>query len=240
MPNLVQLSTAILAGGLGTRLRSVVSDRPKVLAQVLGRPFLAFLLDQLADAGVGEVVLCTQHLSEKIEETFGDRYKTLRLVYSREETPLGTGGALRKAFNLFSSDRILVMNGDSYIPFDLKEYFAWFGSKEQKASLLLARVSDSSRFGQVEIDSEGVILGFQEKGSQGRPGWINAGVYILKTQILESIPSNKFFSLERELFPSLVGKGLYGFKKESEFIDIGTPEAYEEAETFFSEMVSHR
>src|SRR5437899_2628493 len=108
------LSAAILVGGLGTRLRGIVADRPKVLAEVRGRPFLAYLLDQLVASGFQDVVLCTGYRSEQVKEVFGDGYGPLRIVYSEETVPLGTAGALRLALPLLQSETILVMNGDSF------------------------------------------------------------------------------------------------------------------------------
>lgn len=234
MPTLAEITVAILAGGRGTRLRSVVSVRPKVLARVLGRPFLTYLLDQLAEAGAREVVLCTGYMSDRVEELLGKRYKTLRLFYSKEEDPLGTGGAIRHALEHFASDPVLIMNGDSFVDADLILYLHWFFEMERDASLLLVKVPDTSRFGRVTTAEGGLILGFEEKGTHFGPGWINAGMYILKKKLLESIPPGKPFSLEREFFPRLAEKCLYGYQSGGEFIDIGTPESYAGAENFFS------
>jgi NDP-sugar pyrophosphorylase family protein len=234
MPTLSDITVAVLAGGLGTRLRSVVSVRPKVLARVLGRPFLTYLLDQLAAAGTREVVLCTGYMSDMVEEILGNRYKTLRLVYSKEEEPLGTGGAIRHALEYFPSDLVLIMNGDSFVNTDLIVYLHWFFEMERDASLLLVKVPDTNRFGRVITGENGLIIGFEEKGTYFGPGWINAGVYILKKKLLESIPPGKPFSLERELFPPLAEKRLYGYQSGGEFIDIGTPESYGQAKNFFS------
>ncbi|HMF48595.1 MAG TPA: sugar phosphate nucleotidyltransferase, partial [Candidatus Saccharimonadales bacterium] len=121
---LAKIQTIILAGGLGTRLSSIVEDRPKVMAMVHGQPFLAYLLNQLVTAGVGEVVISTGYLSEKIRDIFRDKYHSLRIIYSEESAPLGTAGALRLAWPLIHSDPVLVMNGDSYCDMPLEEF--WF------------------------------------------------------------------------------------------------------------------
>ena len=127
MTEIADLTTAILAGGLGTRLRSVIADRPKVLAEVHQRPFLEYLLDQLAAAKMREVVLCTGYLGDQIRDKIGERYRSrLHLKYSQEEQPLGTGGAVRQALGLCISDPILVMNGDSYVDVDLIGFLKWF------------------------------------------------------------------------------------------------------------------
>ncbi|MEW6387402.1 MAG: nucleotidyltransferase family protein [Thermodesulfobacteriota bacterium] len=233
MPGLEVVTGVILAGGAGTRLKAVVSDRPKVLAPVGGRPFLAYLLDQLARAGIKEVVLCTGYQAEMIEAALGDRYQSLNLKYSREEKPLGTGGALRLALPHCASDPILAMNGDSFIDADLTAFWSWFAPRDRNAGLLLTKVRDTRRYGSVQVREDGLILGFAEKSAAFGPGWINAGVYILRKHVLSLIPLGKPYSLERELFPALAGKNLYGFPVTGKFIDIGTPESYLEAEKFF-------
>jgi NDP-sugar pyrophosphorylase family protein len=233
MHNLSDITAVILAGGLGTRLRSVVSNIPKVMAKISNRPFLTFLLEQLILAKAREVVLCTGFMTDKIQEILGDTYKSLKIVYSIESQPLGTGGALRLALPCFNSDPILVMNGDSFVNTDLTAYVEWFFTKEHQASLLLVNVPDTGRYGKVIVAEDGLLLGFKEKASNSGPGWINAGIYILKKSLVASIPADRSFSLEREFFPSLVGKGLYGFCSSGTFIDIGTPESYRRAENIF-------
>ena len=232
---IADITAVILAGGLGTRLRPVLSDRPKVLAEVLGRPFLTYLLDQLSSAGAQEVILCAGYMGDRVQEVYGDVYKSLHLLYSQEEEPLGTGGALRLALPRFRSDTVLVMNGDSYIHADLSSYVDWFFQIDRKASLLLAKVPDTSRYGMVKVEKDESVSVFEEKEKAKGAGWINAGVYLVKTSLLKSIPSGIAFSLEREFFPSLVGNGLFGYRSKGRFIDIGTPESYIRAEKFFSE-----
>jgi NDP-sugar pyrophosphorylase family protein len=233
MASLADITVAILAGGSGTRLRSVVSDRPKVLAEVNGRPFLKYLLDQIASADAREAVLCTGYMSEKVRETFGERYGRLSLAYSVEQKPLGTGGALRLALPFLRSDLVLVMNGDSFVAVDLRSYLNWFLETERAAAMVLAEAADASRYGRVSLGQNGAIEAFEEKDASPRSGWINAGVYLLKKSTLEAIPNDAPFSLEREMFPQLAKRGLYGYPVGASFIDIGTPESYAEAEAFF-------
>ena len=234
MIKLSDITAVILAGGLGTRLRPVLSDRPKVLVEVLGRPFLTYLLDQLSSAGAREVILCTGYMGNRVQEVYGDVYKSLHLLFSQEKEPLGTGGALRLALPLLKSDHVLVMNGDSYIRADLSCYADWFFRMDRKASLLLAKVPDTSRYGMVKVEKDESVSIFEEKKRAKGAGWINAGVYLMETLLLTSISSEKAFSLERELFPSLVGNGLFGYRSKGRFIDIGTPESYATVENFFS------
>lgn len=231
--SLTGTTVAILAGGRGTRLRSVVSDRPKVLAEVRGRPFLTYLLDQVAEAGAREVVLCTGYQAGMVRELLGDSYGALALAYSPEPAPLGTGGAVRRALPLLRSDPVLVMNGDSFVQADLPAFLDWFFRIRRTAAILLTEVADTSRYGRVTPGTEGEILQFTEKGASEGPGLINAGVYLLRTEIIEAIPSDRPFSLETELFPALIGKGLYGHASSGAFIDIGVPESFAKAEDFF-------
>ena len=231
---LSDIMAVILAGGLGTRLRPVFSDMPKVLAEVLGRPFLTYLLDQLSSAGAREIILCTGYMGNRVQEVYGDVYKSSHLLYSQEKEPLGTGGALRLALPLLKSDHVLVMNGDSYIRVDLSCYVDWFFRIDRKASLLLAKVPDTSRYGMVKVEKDESVSIFEEKEEVKGSGWINAGVYLMETSLLTSISSGKTFSLEREFFPSLVDNGLFGYRSKGRFIDIGTPESYATAENFFS------
>jgi len=233
MENLSYTTTVILAGGLGTRLRSVVPGRPKVLANILDRPFLAFLLDQLLSADIRDVVLCTGYMADDVYEEIGNAYKSLKLIYSKENFPFGTGGALRFALPHLNSDPVLIMNGDSFVNIDLTVYLDWFFKKNCQASLLLTNVSDTSRYGKVVVAEDDLLLAFEEKGLNSGPGWINAGIYIMKKSLIATIPAGIPFSLEREFFPKLVNKGLYGFRCDGKFIDIGTPDAFAMAEEFF-------
>jgi D-glycero-alpha-D-manno-heptose 1-phosphate guanylyltransferase len=231
---LSEVTAAILIGGLGTRLRSVVSDRPKVLAEIQGRPFLAFLMDQLTAAGIKRAVLCAGYKGEQVQSVFGHSYGGLDLLYSQEASPLGTGGAIRFAIDLLRSDPILVMNGDSFCEVDLNAFYTWHCAREANATLLLTQLSNTKRYGRVHVDADGLVFGFDEKDDKSGPGWINAGIYLIKHSLLLTIPDSGARSLEREMFPAWIGQGLYGYKCEGRFLDIGTPEAYVEAEQFFS------
>jgi NDP-sugar pyrophosphorylase family protein len=242
-----EITGAILAGGLGTRLRSVVSDRPKVLASVRGKPFLAYLLDQLLEAGVSRVVLLTGYRGEQIEETFGDQYGDLALAYSHEPEPLGTAGALRFALaQLFPSsatgaasagDGVIVLNGDSYCDADFAQFRAFHERERGDASLVLAQVPDTSRFGKVDVSPSHRLQRFVEKQEAGGAGWINAGIYRLNRDLIEQIPAGRAVSIEREMFPDwLRSRRLLGFESEGCFLDIGTPETYRAAEEFFARL----
>jgi len=224
----------ILAGGLGTRLRSAVADRPKVLAPVAGRPFISYLLDQLDKAGVKKVVLCTGYLAETIEAEFGKTYRSIRLSYSVENSPLGTAGALRNCLEHISSEHVMVLNGDSYCESDLEEFWKWHMENGASASVLLNYIDDTGRYGRVVLDGSSRVTGFIEKGKEGA-GFINAGIYLLERRLVSEIPADQPLSLERDFFPRWAAEGvLFGLKAEiKQFIDIGTPESYEKAQKLF-------
>ncbi len=234
---LSKITAAILAGGLGTRLRSVVSGRPKILAEVNNRPFIAYLLDQLSQAGVKKVVLCTGYLGEQVKATFSEYYKGLTLLYSQERATLGTGGALRLAFPLLKSEPVLVLNGDSFCQVDLINFLNLHITKKATASMFLSEVPDVSRYGSVQLSINGEITSFEEKSKKTGAGLINAGVYLLNNTFLESIPVNTNISLERETFPMWINRGLYGFQSKANFLDIGIPQDYAAAGHFLKSNV---
>ncbi|MBN9518511.1 nucleotidyltransferase family protein [bacterium] len=226
------VTAAILAGGLGTRLRSVVADRPKVLAPVAGRPYLTHLLDQLFTAGAGDVVLLTGYGADQVRAAFGDGYRGMTLRYSVEPEPLGTGGAVRHALDLFAGD-VLLMNGDSYCAIDLAGLVATARHTGQ-VGVALAHVDDVSRYGTVGIGPTGRVTAFAEKGGASGAGWINAGVYLIPRGCVADIPAGRAVSLEREVLPRWVADpGIRGVPG-GRFIDIGTPESFAEAEAFFA------
>ena len=231
-----KITPVILAGGLGTRLHSVIADKPKVLAPVNGQPFLSYLLDQLIAAGFQDVILCTGYRGEMVRETFGSHYRRLNIRYSYEPEPLGTGGALRYALPMIDSETILVMNGDSYLDTNLYDFINWYMKRRHETSILLTKMPDTSRYGRIEFDVYGRILRFEEKSEELRGGWISAGTYLLKKSLLEIIRRGVHYSLETEYFPHLVKIGFYGYVCESKFIDIGTPESYEKAHLFFNTL----
>jgi D-glycero-alpha-D-manno-heptose 1-phosphate guanylyltransferase len=230
---LAEVDAVVLAGGLGTRLRSVLSDRPKALALIHGRPFLAYLFDQLINAGIFRVVLCLGFGSRQIRECFGESYRGLCIVHSEEPTPLGTAGALRLALPILRSNPVLVINGDSYCEVDLESFWTSHQKRRASVSMVLARVPDTDRFGRIELGARDAVISFQEKGNTSGDGLINAGLYLIDRALIDEIPADISCSLEREIFPSWIGRGFYGFATTAKFLDIGTPEAYASSEAFF-------
>lgn len=231
---LADITAVILAGGMGTRLRPIISDRQKVVAEVFGKPFITYLMDHLIEAGIRRVVLCTGYQSEEVREKLGDSYKDLALAYSEESIPLGTGGALRQALPLCSSSVLLVMNGDSFCEVDLAEFYDYHDGMKVMGSLVVSQASDTSRYGKVEIDSDGRITSFVEKSSSSGPGWINAGIYLLNSELITEIDAAGSSSLEQTMFPQWIERRLAGYPSTGRFLDIGTPESFTEATSFFA------
>ena len=240
MLQISSITGVILAGGFGTRLRPVVSEHPKVVAPVLGRPFLTFLLDQLGAVGIHRIVLCTGFKADIVKKLIGDKYKNANILYSEESEPLGTGGAIRLAQEKISSDMFVVMNGDSYVNADLNRFFCWYRSAGHAAAIYLTKVVNIRRYGHIVTSANGEIQKFIEKGFNSGSGWVNAGIYLLNKRLFTSQPAAEPFSLENDFFPGLIGSGLYAYKAKTAFIDIGTPESFFRAENFFKQLGTNK
>jgi NDP-sugar pyrophosphorylase family protein len=220
----------VLAGGLGTRLRGVVPELPKPMAPVQGRPFLAFILDRLVDAGFEAAVLAVGYRSEAILSHFGEYYRGLALRYSVESEPLGTGGAIRLAWPLTLAPNVFVLNGDTYLDLDYRAMLEAHMRADASLSIAVCCVPDAGRYGALEL-TDGRVGGFLEKGRSG-PGWINAGVYILAQRLHTFFPHRAAFSFEQDLLVPKVGAlRPLAFATDGLFIDIGIPEDYARAQT---------
>ncbi len=225
------LRAFVLCGGLGTRLRSVLNDRPKSMALIGEVPFLQLLLQKLQGEGINEGILGTGYRADQIEDFFGTGEKFgLRLHYSREEAPLGTGGALKLAEEMLS-DPVVVLNGDSYVEWDLAKMEDLFRQKDAEIVMVLQEVPDVSRYGSVALDPEQRVVEFVEKGSRTGAGLINAGIYLLRKEIVQGLPVDSAISLERDVFPRFLGRKFYGVISRGVFIDIGIPADLERAQT---------
>jgi NDP-sugar pyrophosphorylase family protein len=231
--SLSETTGVILAGGLGSRLRLSVTDRPKVMAEVKGRPFISYLLDHLYKTGMTKIVISTGYMADFIERTLGNSYKGLEIIYSRENKPLGTGGALKLAGQYMNGGYALVMNGDSFVEYDVQQFLSWHVMKRASVSMVLAWVDNVNRFGSIKVNAEDDVNCFVEKGNISGSGFINAGVYLMKQETVDTIPDETPFSLEKQFFPYLVGRGLYGYQMSERFIDIGTPESFAKVQSFF-------
>lgn len=229
-----RIDVVILAGGRGTRLASAVPDRPKVLAKVAGRPFLDYQLALVKEAGARRVVLALGYRAEDVIAYIEARPANgMELIPSVEETPLDTGGGLRLALPHLDTDPVLVMNGDTFAAVDFAALAAAHRDRNAAVTLALGRVEDAGRYGRIRVDDEGRVTAFNEKPAAAGGGDINLGIYFMARRVIGGIADGRPVSLERETFPGLVGKGLYGFASDAPFIDIGTPDALAAAGEFF-------
>ncbi|MGC8866254.1 MAG: nucleotidyltransferase family protein [Bacteroidales bacterium] len=224
----------ILAGGFGTRLAETVPGLPKSLAPINGRPFLEYVLDYLELFGVKKVILATGYMHEAIESHFGDKYKYIRLVYSREDEPLGTGGAVLKALQMAEGKWVLVMNGDTMFRVNLGKLYDFQLIKNSDLTIVVKEIKDATRYGTVELDETGRITAFREKGEAAGPAFINGGVYALRKDFMLSAGLPPKFSLERDFFEKIYPTHpIYAFRCYQYFLDIGIPTDYERAQTDF-------
>lgn len=227
------MQAILLCGGMGTRLRSVVSDRPKPMADICGKPFLQYLLEMLRDKGITEVIFALGYMGEMIEEYFQDGSAFgLKIAYSYEEEPLGTGGAIRNALPKILEEEVLVLNADTYFPMDYQGLYHFHQENDGDFSLATRAVPDISRYGAVRRDAAGRILAWNEKledGGQPLAGEINGGIYVMKKSLIAEIPEGKQ-SLEQDCIPKWLseGKRIFGFPFEGYFMDIGIPKDYQQ------------
>ena len=224
-----QIDAVILCGGLGTRLRSVLGAIPKVMAEINDKPFLDILVQYLKGQGVARIVLCTGHQAQLVESYFSSNPVGVDIGFSREEIRLGTGGALKNAKEKIKSDNFIVMNGDSLCKVDLSAFLEFHKAKRAVASIVVSEVKDASDFGGIEMNEDLSISAFREKESVAFGSYVNAGVYCFNKEAFSLMPDQNKFSLEYDLFPALVNKGIYGFCVDKDFMDIGTPERLEKA-----------
>jgi NDP-sugar pyrophosphorylase family protein len=239
MGTLAECPVLILAGGLGTRLQPMYADGPKVLAPVGGRPFLSYLLQQLATAGFRQVTMCVGYRAEEIKRWLGSG-GTLGLVvtYSFEEEPLGTGGGLRLAYTRYAAgQRFFAINGDSILQVPFQAMYEAHLKRRPSGTIALVEVADTSRYGRVELNESGFVKGFREKSGEQGPGFINGGVYLFEPSSMDLVPAGRSVSLEREILPLLVSGSLLAFKTDGYFIDIGVPEDLARAQTVLANLI---
>jgi mannose-1-phosphate guanylyltransferase len=224
------MQALILAGGEGTRLRPLTSTIPKPVVPLANRPHLAFMIDWLRGHGVDDLILSCGFMAEGVRQVLGDGAQLgVRLRYVDEPTPLGTGGALRYAGDLLD-ERFLMLNGDVLSDLDLSAGLRQHEATGARATLALYPVEDPSMYGLVRLNDDNSVLEFLEKPSPEEEidsNLINAGAYVLERSILDEMAApGTNISIERDVFPKLVGRGLYGYVGEGYWLDIGTPERY--------------
>jgi NDP-sugar pyrophosphorylase family protein len=230
----VQIDTpaVLLVGGLGTRLQSVLPSTPKPLARVGNMPFLELLVLQLRSQGILRILMCTGHLAGQIEQEFGDGKKWgVAIDYSQESQPLGTAGAVKLAEGyLKQASDFLVMNGDSFLELDLRQFIQFHRKHGGLMSMAVRKVPDAARYGTVHMDANHRVVGFSEKTGATAPGIINGGVYAFNRAVLDQVPQGPA-SFEKDVFPRVLEQGVYAQEQLGMFIDIGTPEDYARAQT---------
>jgi mannose-1-phosphate guanylyltransferase len=218
----------ILAGGEGTRLRPLTSTVPKPVVPLVDRPFIAFMIEWLRSHGVDDVVMSCGHLAAGVRNVLGDGEALgIRLRYVEEPRPLGTGGALKFAEQLLD-ERFLMLNGDTLTDLDVSEQIAQHERTGAIATLALTPVEDPTSYGLVRLGDDNTVTEFVEKPSSDQidTNNISAGVYVLERAVLEMLEAGEAASIERDVFPRLVGDGLFGCVSRGYWLDIGTPERY--------------
>lgn len=228
------MQALILVGGEGTRLRPLTARTPKPAVTLVDRPFIAYMIEWLVSHGVDDVILACGFLPDRLRAVLGDGVSGgPRLRYLAEPEPRGTAGAIRYAADLLD-ERFLALNGDTLTDLDLGELMRAHEAREARATLALYPVADPSAYGLVRRGSDDEVLEFLEKPTPEMlatldTNEINAGAYVLERSVLDLIPPGRAVSIEREVFPELVGSGLYGRRLEGYWMDIGTPERYLQA-----------
>ena len=227
----------VLAGGMGTRLRSVVSELPKCMAPVAGKPFLEYVVTSLEAAGFGHIILSLGYKHEYIEEWAAARQSRVRISCVVENEPLGTGGGVRYALSKATEENVFVLNGDTYLDVSFRRMLALHESSGAVATLALKPMLDFDRYGEVALEGER-ITAFREKRHCDE-GLINAGVYVIRCNALDALPER--FSIEKDFFEKEVSRGtLAGFVNDGYFIDIGIPEDFAKAQEEFAGGVYKR
>lgn len=227
------MQAIVLVGGEGTRLRPLTNSVPKPALTLVDRPFLAYMIEWLGAHGVTEVVLACGFLPDRLREALGDvEHEGVALTYAVEPDRRGTAGAIRFAAEALGDrleDRFLALNGDVLTDLDLTALLLAHEERGAQATIGLYPVEDSSVYGLVECDAGGAVVSFSEKTGEEVPGEVNAGSYVLERSVLDLIPAGQNVSIEHEVFPRLVGDGLYALRLAGYWMDIGTPERYLQA-----------
>lgn len=221
------MQAILLAGGLGTRLKSVVKDRPKPMALIQNKPFLEYVLKELKKNGITDIIFAVGYKGSMVEEYFKDGSKFgIRVFYSYEEEPLGTAGAIKNAEKYIEEETFFVLNADTLYQLDYSRLIRIQREQDLDLALVLREVPDVSRYGMAKL-TDGRLTAFNEKVSDKKPGTINGGVYLMKRTVLEKIGKGKV-SLENEVIPELLrsSRPLGGIINDGYFIDIGIPEDY--------------
>ena len=234
MINPKDIDVVILCGGLGTRLRKIINDRPKPMAEINKRPFLDVLIDYVSSYGFTRFILCTGYKGDVIRKHYESRNLPLTFLFSEERESLGTAGAIKNAESHIKNHVFLAMNGDSFCNINIRKFIYFHILKNAFASIALVLKELSTDCGTVKLNDTSRITGFHEKIEPMANSFVNAGMYLFNKEVLSLIPANRSYSLEYDLFPAIISiKNVYGFNTNQQLIDIGTPEKYELAKKIF-------
>lgn len=233
-PESKHIDAVILCGGFGKRLRGVVNDRPKPMAEINGTPFLEILINHVASYGLQRFILCTGYKSQFIKQHYQNRNSGRTILVSEEKGQLGTGGAIKNAEPFIQSKPFLVLNGDSFCRINIQDFLDFHTRKKAIVSIALTAVGRAVDSGIVKLDEYQKIISFNEKAQMDEPCLVNAGVYLFDKTVLGQMPTGKEFSLEHDFFPRILGKGIYGYVTDERLLDIGTPERLESARQYFA------
>lgn len=222
------LKAILLVGGLGTRLRTVIGDFPKPMVEINRKPFLEYLIIFLKNQGVKEIIMCVGYKYEIVQDFFKDGSSFgIKINYAIEENLLGTAGAIKNAKKFVENeDNFLVLNGDSFMDFDLTDFLNFHTKKSSNFSFLVTKSDEKGRFGNLILDQNHKLIKYQEKQEiQDDNCFVSAGIYIIKKPVLDLIPQNTIYSLEYNLVPDLLTRtnNVFGYSTHNELIDIGTP-----------------
>lgn len=224
-----ELDVVLLCGGLGTRLRSITNEFPKVMVEVEGEPFLNFVIRHLKTQGVERIILCTGYQALVVENYYRKNDFEIVIDYSREETPLGTGGAIKNAQDIIDSEEFFVLNGDCFCPVELKAMLKFHSQKKALATIAAHKIGIADEFGTIELKEDKRIASFKEKMKGAVNQYANAGVYCFNKEVFNLFPDKDKFSLEEDVFPHIIKGRVYAFLTDKEFLDIGTPDRLQKA-----------
>jgi len=229
----------VLAGGLGTRLQHVLPDIPKCMAPINGKPFLTFVLDYIENQNIDKVILSVGYRKEQIINYFGASYRSLKIVYSIENEPLGTGGAIKQALDYCTNKLAFIVNGDTCFKPDLAAMSNLHQKAEADITIAVKHMADSSRYGLVVADQNGKIVEFREKDKLSIGGWINGGIYLIKKTVFDTFQQQKF-SIENDVFKvSCDNLNLQAFQTDAFFLDIGIPADYCKAQILLNAITEN-
>jgi len=233
------LTSLILAGGLGTRLRDEVSNVPKPMAPVNEKPFLEYLLTYLSNQGVNNFVISVGYLSDSIKSYFGTSFNGKSIKYSEEIEPLGTGGAILNSLSFFQkTEDFFLVNGDTFFMIDYRKFYTFHKQRKSDLTMAVLKDKDNSRYGKISLDKFSKISSINNQSNNLKESYINGGIYVFNKSIFQEFDKQleKKISFEEDLM-SVIFKNFktYAYKSESDFIDIGVPEDYKIAQSFFKE-----